>query len=94
MNDIHITEFVTVGCPSVRLSRRSASAACPSLRAGSSYRSTAAGARAAAVGSVMWRAEVRRLNTDMKHEKFVRFDVACCAVFNPKRLKCRVCLSY
>ena len=50
---------VTVGCPSVCLSRRSTSATCCSPDAGSRYRSIAAGARDAAAGSVMSRAEVR-----------------------------------
>jgi len=51
--------YVTVSCPSVYLSHQSTSAACRSPGAGSRYRSTAAGARAAAAGSVMLRAEVR-----------------------------------
>jgi len=57
--------YITVGCPfvclSVCLSLWSTSAACRTLRlgVGSRYRSTAAGARAAAAGSVMLRAEVR-----------------------------------
>ena len=45
--------------PPACLSRRSISGACRSLGAGSRYRLTATGARAAAEGSVMPRAEVR-----------------------------------
>ena len=57
---------VTVGCsfvrPSVSLSRRSVSAACRSLGAGSRYRFIAAGARAGAAGS-----RCRRINNELCH---------------------------
>ena len=55
--------------PSVCLSSRSTSAACLSLGTSSRYRPITAGARAAAAGSVMLRAEVRGSTQ------------ACCRVF-------------